>query len=107
MTTPNPALVAAAPILSAALTDVKQAITTILTGDPAQIGLRVAPAIAILDGQLTLLFPDLASAEETVIETDVTSGLDSLITRLNALGSSSGSTAGTASESSGSTAAAT
>ena len=85
MSTPNPVLVAAAPVLIAALTDVKQAITTILTGDPAQIGLRVAPAVAILDGQLTLLFPELMTAEEAVAASDATSGIASLIAKLQAL----------------------
>ena len=85
MSTTNPVLVAAAPVLVSALTDVKQAITTILTGDPAQIGLRVGPAVAILDGQLTLLFPELASAEEVVAATDATSGINSLISKLQAL----------------------
>ena len=56
---------AAAPTLIQALTYVKAAITTIMTGDPAQIGLRVAPAIAILDNQLVLLLPALATAEES------------------------------------------
>lgn len=84
-TTPNSALVAAAPILVEALTDVKQAITTILTGDPAQIGLRVGPAAAILEGQLTLLLPELASAEEVVAASAATSGIDGLITKLQAL----------------------
>lgn len=82
---PNPALVAAAPILVEALTDVKEAVTTILTGDPAQIGLRVGPAVAILDGQLALLFPELANAEEVVAAADATSGIDSLIAKLQAL----------------------
>jgi hypothetical protein len=83
---PNPVLVAAAPVLIQGLTDLKQAITTILTGDPAQIGLRVAPAVAILDGQLTLLLPELASDEEPVLASAATSGIDSLITKLQALG---------------------
>jgi hypothetical protein len=85
MTTPNPILVAAAPVLVQGLTDLKTAITTILTGDPAQIGLRVAPAIAILDGQLTLLLPELAAAEEPVAAGAVTSGIDNLIAKLQAL----------------------
>lgn len=85
MSTPNPALQVAAPVLIAALTDVKQAVTTILTGDPAQIGLRVGPAVAILDGQLTLLFPELMSAEEVVAASAATNGIDGLISKLQAL----------------------
>lgn len=85
MTTPNPVLVAAAPVLVQGLTDLKQAITTILTGDPAQIGLRVAPAVAILDGQLTLLLPELLSSEEPVLASAATAGIDSLITKLQGL----------------------
>jgi hypothetical protein len=84
-TTPNPVLVAAAPVLIQGLTDLKQAVTTILTGDPAQIGLRVAPAIAILDGQLTLLLPELLTAEQPVLATAATNGLDNLISKLQAL----------------------
>lgn len=76
---------AAAPTLIAALTDVNQAITTILTGDPAQIALRVGPPVAILDGQLTLLFPELLAAEEAVGAADATSGIASLIAKLQAL----------------------
>ncbi len=85
MSTPNPLLVAAVPTLVQGLTDLKQAITTILTGDPAQIGLRVAPAIAILDGQLTLLLPELLKSEQPVLAAQATSGLDGLIAKLNAL----------------------
>jgi len=85
MSTPNPVLVAAAPVLVAALTDVKQAVTTILTGDPAQIGLRVGPAVAILDGQLALLFPELATAAEAVGAQEATSRLTGLISKLQAL----------------------
>jgi hypothetical protein len=84
-TTPSPVLVAAAPVLIQGLTDLKQAITTILTGDPMQIGLRVAPAVAILEGQLTLLLPEIASAEEPVLAGQATAGIDSLITKLQAL----------------------
>jgi len=85
MSTPNPALVAAAPTLVQALTYVKAAVTTILTGDPAQIGLRVAPAVAILDNQLLLLLPALATAEQSVVLTQATSGIDGLISKLQAI----------------------
>jgi hypothetical protein len=82
---PNPALVAAAPILVTALTDVKEAITTILTGDPAQIALRAGPAVQILLAKITLLAPQLASAEEGVALQGATSGLDGLIAKLNGI----------------------
>ena len=72
MSTPNPVLVAAAPTLIQALTYMKAAVATILTGDASQIGLRVGPAIAILDNQLVLLLPALASAEEGVALTQAT-----------------------------------
>jgi hypothetical protein len=85
MSTPNPALVAAAPTLIQALTDVKTAVTTILTGDPAQIGLRVAPALQILLGQLVLLEPALFSAEQSVALADATNGIDGLISKLQAI----------------------
>ena len=85
MSTPNPALQAAAPILIEALTDVKEAVTTILTGDPALIAARAQPAIAILDAKLVLLAPALLSAEETVAASAATTGLDGLIAKLQAL----------------------
>jgi hypothetical protein len=85
MSTPNPALVAAAPTLVTALTLVKQALTTILTGDPAQLPLRVVPAIAILDNQLVLLAPALLTAEEGVALSAATNGLNGLIAKLSAL----------------------
>lgn len=85
MSTPNPLAAAAAPTLIQALTYLEQAITTILTGDPAQIGLRVAPAVAILDGQVTLLFPQLASAGEAVGLAQATSGITNLIAKLKAM----------------------
>jgi hypothetical protein len=79
------ALQAAAPILIEALTDVKEAVTTILTGDPALIGARVQPAIAILDAKLVLLAPELLSAEEVVVAGAATAGIQSLIAKLQAL----------------------
>lgn len=85
MSTPNPVLVAAAPVLAQALTDVKAAITTILTGDIEQIPLRVGPAVQILDGQLALLLPELGQVEEPVVLTDATNALDNLISKLQNL----------------------
>lgn len=85
MSTPNPALQAAAPVLIQGLASLKQAVTTILTGDPAQLPLRIAPAIAIMDGQLTLLAPSLLGAEQAVLASDATKGIDGIIARLQAL----------------------
>jgi hypothetical protein len=86
MTTPaNPALVAAAPYILTALTDIETCATTILTGDPAQIGLRADGAFKILLGQLELLLPPLAVSEISVVNQDITTGIDSLKTRLQGL----------------------
>lgn len=84
-TAPSEALVAAAPVLISALTYVQQAVTTILTGDPALLPARIAPADAILAGQLTLLFPELAVAEEGVAASAATSGITGLIGKLQAI----------------------
>lgn len=84
-TAPNPALVAAAPVLVTALTDMRDALTTILTGDPMQIPLRAGPAAQILLGKLQLLAPELATAEESVVLSQATGGLDSIIAKLQKL----------------------
>ena len=52
MSTPSPALVAASPILKAALALVNEFLTTVLTGDPMQIPLRTGPALLVLQGKL-------------------------------------------------------
>jgi hypothetical protein len=85
MSTPNPVLVAAAPTLITALQELQTAINTILTGDPMQIPLRVGPAVAILVGQLQLLLPGLATAEQGVVNTEVNTKLTGLITQLQAI----------------------
>jgi len=79
---PSPVLVAAAPALKAALTDLKQLLTTVLTGDPLQIGLRVGPALLIFNGQLQLLLPELATAEQGVVLQQATTSIDNLIAKL-------------------------
>jgi len=79
---PSPELVAASPALKAALTDLKGAITTILTGDPLQVGLRIGPAVGIFLNQVVLLFPELATAEQGVILTDATTQIDNVIAKL-------------------------
>ena len=85
MSTPNPALVSAAPVLDTALGYVEEAVTTIFTGDPAQIGLRAGPAIAILDNKLLLLAPQLMTAEEAVVLADALKQLGSIRSKIQAL----------------------
>lgn len=84
MTTPapSPALVAASPFLKTALANLKIAVTTTLTGDPAQIGLRAGPAFGIFLNQLLLAEPSLVGAEESVINTDIGSKIDGIIAKL-------------------------
>lgn len=84
MTTPAPsaALVAASPFLKQALTDVKQCVNTILTGDPMQAGLRAGPAAQILLAKLTLLEPAFLGAEEGALNTTIGSQIDELIAKL-------------------------
>ena len=89
MSTPNPvptapsaALVAASPFLKQALTDMKACVSTILTGDPAQAGLRAGPAAQIMLGQLVLLEPGVLAAEEGVLNTTIGSQFDGLIAKL-------------------------
>ena len=81
-TTPSPALVAASPYLKQAIADLKACVNTILTGDPAQIGLRVGPAVSIFVNQLVLLEPGVLTAEVGVVQTDINNGLDSLSAKL-------------------------
>jgi hypothetical protein len=80
--TPSPELVAASPILKAALQDLKQFLTTTLTGDPLQIPARAAAANLVFIGQLQLLLPGLATAEEGVVLQQATSDIDNLIAKL-------------------------
>jgi len=85
MSTVNPILKAAAPTLIAAIQEFKAAINTILTGDPMQIPMRAGPASAILVGQLQLLLPGLAVAENGAVQLDVNAKLDGLVSQLQAL----------------------
>lgn len=82
MSTPNPALVAASPVLKAALTLVSEFLTTVLTGDPMQIPLRTGPALLVLQGKLQLLLPQLATAEEAVVLQQATASINGLIAKL-------------------------
>lgn len=85
MSTPDPILKAAAPILIKAVKDLQAAINTILTGDPLQIPMRAGPAAAILVGQLQLLLPGLVVAETGVVQADVNTKIDGLVSQLQAL----------------------
>jgi len=85
MSTPNPVLKAAAPILITAVTELQTLINTILTGDPATAGMRAGPAAQIFLGQLGLLLPELGTAEVGAVNTDVQAKLGALITKLKAL----------------------
>ena len=82
MSTPNPALLAASPVLKAALGLVNEFLTTVLTGDPMQIPLRTGPALLVLQGKLQLLLPQLATAEEAVVLQQATASINSLIAKL-------------------------
>src|SRR5208282_5543375 len=85
MSDSNPVLKAAAPTLIVALQELQTALNTILTGDPLQIPLRAGPAVTILVGQLELLLPGLAAAEQSVVVTEVNGKLSGLITKLQAI----------------------
>lgn len=82
MSTPSPALVAASPILKAALTLVNEFVTTVLTGDPMQIPLRADSALLVLQGKLQLLLPQLPTAEEAVVLQQATASINGLIAKL-------------------------
>ena len=85
MTTPNPALVAAAPVLEAVIDEMTTFINTVLTGDPLQIPLRLSGATDIFIGQVKLQFPELVSAEVGVVQTEITGALGGLKSKLQAL----------------------
>lgn len=85
MSTPNPALVAAAPGLLAINTALQTFFATTLTGDPTQIPLRADAAFKVFAGTVELQFPTLAQAEIGVVNTDVQAKLASWATSLTAL----------------------
>jgi hypothetical protein len=64
---------------------VQALVATVLTGDPLQIPIRVDAAVKILAGNLELLFPELANAEEGVVETTAVNALGNLKTKLQAI----------------------
>lgn len=79
---PSAALVAASPLLKVLLADLKVAISTTLTGDPLQIGLRAAPAFGILLNQMILMEPALLAAEVGVGEQGILAKIDGVIAKL-------------------------
>lgn len=79
---PSPALVAASPYLKQAIADLQACLTTILTGDPLQIGLRVPPAVAIFVNQVVLLEPGVLAAEQGVVLQEATTKLSALAAKL-------------------------
>lgn len=85
MSTVNPLLKAAAPTLITAIGDLKAAINTIVTGDPATVGMRIGPAVGIFVNQLALLVPVLEVAELGAVGTDASSKLDAIVAKLQAL----------------------
>ena len=82
MSTPSPILVAASPYLKQAIGSLQACVSTILTGDPAQIGLRAGPAVAIFVNQVILLEPGILGAEEGVAATTINAQLAALSAKL-------------------------
>lgn len=93
MSTPNPALVAAAPVLSNFINQLQTFFTTVLTGDPAQIAVRFDGASKILLGSIELQFPALATAEISVVQTDISAKLASWKASLSAIAAASSASA--------------
>lgn len=85
MNTPNPALVAAAPVLEAVIDEMIAFVNTVLTGDPVQIPLRLSGATDIFIGQVKLQFPQLVTAEVGVVQSEITGGLAGLKSKLQGL----------------------
>lgn len=81
----DPAVVAAVPVISAIIDEMATFVTTVLTGDPTQIPLRLDGAAKVFLGSVELQFPGLAAAEVNVVKTDILGGLASLKARVNAL----------------------
>jgi hypothetical protein len=79
---PSAALVAASPFLKTALTQLKTAVNTTLTGDPLQIALRAGPAFGIFLNQLLLAEPSLLGAEAGAVNTSIANQIDAVIAKL-------------------------
>ena len=82
MSTPNPALVAASPVLKAAFANMAEALTTILTGPPLELPARIEPALLIMTGKMQLQLPQLATAEEAVVLQQALAALNGLSAKL-------------------------
>ena len=82
MSTPSPILVAASPYLKQAITALETCVSTILTGDQLQIGIRAGPAVAIFVNQVILLEPGILGAEEGVAATTINAQLAALSAKL-------------------------
>lgn len=83
--TPSAALVAAAPVLLNVISEFQTFVTSVLTGDPAQIALRFDAASKVFLGSVELQLPGLAVAEIGVVQTDINAKLASWKTSLTAL----------------------
>ena len=90
--TPNPALVAAAPVLVNFIDELQTFFTTVLTGDPTQIAMRFDGASKVLLGSIELQLPGLATAEIGVVQSDINAKLASWKTSLAALSSAPAAT---------------
>jgi hypothetical protein len=84
MSTPNPALVAAAPALIAALQAIQQ-FSTNIGANPADWPAKVPGAFQVLLGTVQLQLPVLVTAEAGVLQTDVNTKVAGLISQLQAL----------------------
>jgi hypothetical protein len=85
VSTPNPALQAAAPVLITVLQELEAMVSTITTGDPLLIAARVQPAVQIFLAQVELQLPALAGAGQTLLSTEVNTKIGTWITSLKAL----------------------
>lgn len=94
MSTPNPALVAAAPSLVATLQAIQQFLTNMGT-DPAQWVLKFPGASQVLIGTVQLQLPALAAAEATTMSNQINTQLNTWITQLQALTSTTSTAAKT------------
>lgn len=83
--TPNPALVAAAPVLLTVIGELQTFFNTVLTGDPAQVLVRFDGASKVLLGQIELQLPVLATDEVGVLKSDINTKLAGWSTGLTAL----------------------
>jgi len=83
MSTPNPALVAAAPAFDATLVALETFVTN-LGPDPAKVPVTFPGALTVLLGTLQLQVPVLANAEFGVAQSAALSGISDLRAKLKA-----------------------